>query len=457
MEKKVGSDGADGEPSMIDSSQPLPTAVPAGAIGPFQWGLWSALAPRSSRFRIALVAAVLQAGGGPSLPWLPLPGDAPAAMAQNQRPPADDPFAEELNPFPREEKPKPRTGQTPRATGTKKAAGKDREDVKNQDPGEELTEPAPRQPAPQGKATDRVPLEPDDEPPIVRPRPKAKPMVPADLLPFPDVDMPPPEEDSPAQKLLIKADKLDRKGKYEEAKKIVLEAIETDPKLPVARLALSIVTRHLGDFEGSLEACSAGLRLDPLNAELYLRRGIAWFHLGRHGIALEDFEDAAGIAYDDPRPELWRGLTLMEIDRPLEAISAYSSAIRRDRTYDLAHLNRGLAYLVTNEPAKAELDFDQAIRHDPRDARAWFNRGVAQARQREYADAAASYAESLRLDPKMEGARRNLEALRGRGNLEARRGQGGQAGGRLDSRGLRVAPAELVPARPLPSRPAGTG
>ena len=108
MEKKVGSDGADGEPSMIDSSLPLLTAVPAGAIGPFQWGLWSALAPRSSRFRIALVAAVLQAGGGPSLPWLPLPGDAPAAMAQNQRPPADDPFAEELNPFPREEKPKPR-------------------------------------------------------------------------------------------------------------------------------------------------------------------------------------------------------------------------------------------------------------------------------------------------------------------------------------------------------------
>ena len=461
MKKRREFDGAVGGTSMIDSSLPLPTAVHPGAIGPCQSGLGSALAPVGLRFRIALIAAVLQAGGGPSLPWLALPGDAPAAMAQNQRPPADDPFAEELNPFPREEKPKPRSGQTPRATGTgtKKAAEKNRENVNNQDPDEELTEPAPRKPAPRGKAPERVPLDADDEPPIVRPRPTAKPLVPAaDLLPFPDVDMPPPEEDSPAQKLLVKADKLDRKGKYDEAKKIVLEAIEADPKLPVAWLALSIVARHLGDFEGSLEACSAGLRLDPLNAELYLRRGIAWFHLGRHGIALEDFEDAAGIAYEDPRPELWRGLTLMEIDKPLEAISAYSSAIRRDRTYDLAHLNRGLAYLVTNEPAKAELDFDQAIRHDPRDARAWFNRGVAQARQEEYADAAASYGESLRLDPKLEGARRNLEALRGRGNLEARRGRGGEAGGRLDSRGLRVAPAELVPAgRVLPSRPAGTG
>jgi tetratricopeptide (TPR) repeat protein len=140
----------------------------------------------------------------------------------------------------------------------------------------------------------------------------------------------------------------------------------------------------------------------------------------------------------------------MELDKPLEAISAYSSAIRRDRTYDLAYLNRGLAYLVTDEPSKAEFDFDQAIRHDPRDARAWFNRGVAQARQSEYADAADSYGESLRIDPKMEGARRNLEAIRGRIGL---------AGRRRDERARVAAPAaELVPAgRPLPPRSAGNG
>jgi len=402
---------------------------------------------RYGRFRLAVLLAALQVGGGIALPGLSWPGEPTAARAENEQRPADDPFAEELNPFPREEKPKPRTGQTPRATGPKR----EREPEPERDLDEELTKPAPRKPVPRGNDDKRPLLDPDDEPPAVRPRPTAKPMAPnADLLPFPDVDMPPPEEDSPARKLLVKADKLDRKGKYEEAKKLVLEAIEEDPKLPVARLALSIVTRHMGDFEGSLEACSAGLRLDPMDAELYLRRGIAWFHLGRHGIALEDFEDAAGIAYDDPRPELWRGLTLMELNKPLEAISAYSAAIRRDRTYDLAHLNRGLAYLVTNEPAKAELDFDQAIRHDPRDARAWFNRGVAQARQAEYDDAADSYGESLRIDPKMEGARRNLEAIRGRTGLTGRRGEGFAS--------PKPPAAELVPTgRLLAPRSAGNG
>ena len=435
---------------MIESSFLRLSSAPraaSSACPPERSGHRQGVSDRSGRFRVALLLAALQVGGGIGIPGISWPGEPMAARAENEQRPADDPFAEELNPFPREEKPKPRTGQTPRATGPKK----ERDPDPDRDLDEELTKPAARKPVPRGNDDKRPLPDADDEPPVVRPRPAAKPMVPgADLLPFPDVDMPPPEEDSPARKLLAKADKLDRKGKYEEAKKLVLEAIEEDPKLPVARLALSIVTRHLGDFEGSLEACSAGLRLDPMDAELYLRRGIAWFHLGRHGIALEDFEDSAGIAYDDPRPELWRGLTLMELDKPLEAISAYSAAIRRDRTYDLAHLNRGLAYLVTNEPAKAEFDFDQAIRHDPRDARAWFNRGVAQARQGEYADAADSYGESLRIDPKMEGARRNLAAIRGRIGLAGRRSAG---------RASPTAPtAELVPAgRLLPPRSAGNG
>ena len=175
-------------------------------------------------------------------------------------------------------------------------------------------------------------------------------------------------------------------------------------------LALGVVCRRLGDFEGSVEALSKGLAIDPENPELYLRRGIAWFHQGLYGVALEDFEDAAGIAYDDPRPELWRGLTLIELKRPLEAINAYASAIRRDRTFMIAYLNRGLAYLSTDEPRKAEFDFDLAIRHNPRDVRAWFNRGVAQARQGKYADAVESYTAALRIKPDHEPSLQNRAA-----------------------------------------------
>jgi tetratricopeptide (TPR) repeat protein len=221
-------------------------------------------------------------------------------------------------------------------------------------------------------------------------------------------------EPTPAEKLLGEAEKLDKAGKLEEAREKIREVIKLDPKMTLAYLALGVTSRRLGDFEGCVDACSRGLAIDPQDSELYLRRGIAWFHLGLYGIALEDFEDAAGIAYDDPRPELWRGLTLVELDRPLEAINAYASSIRRDRTYMLAYLNRGLAYLQTHQPRKAEFDFDQAIRHDPKDVRAWFNRGVAQSYQGRYADAVGSYSEALKRDPQHQPSRQNIEVARGK-------------------------------------------
>ncbi|NCX99922.1 MAG: tetratricopeptide repeat protein [Planctomycetia bacterium] len=215
------------------------------------------------------------------------------------------------------------------------------------------------------------------------------------------------------EKLLAEAEKLEQAGKLAEARDLLQQVVDKEPKLVVGHLALGVVLRRLGDFRGSVEACTKGIEIDPQEAELYLRRGISWFHQGLYGIALEDFEEAAGIAYDDPRPELWRGLALMELERPLEAINAYASAIRRDRTCMLAYLNRGLAYLDTDEPGKAEFDFNQAIRQRPKDARVWFNRGVAQARQGRFAEAVYSYETALGIEPGNADARRNLEAARG--------------------------------------------
>ena len=302
---------------------------------------------------------------------------------------ADDPFADELNPFGKAPAKPPAPGPTA--------------------PGDMLPSPErmPSKPAIQLP----VPFPESDEPvePAPRREPRSQPPAPRR-----DYRLPRDEtetwEPTAAEKLVTEAEKLDTAGDLKGARKKIEEALELDPKLTIGWLALGVVSRRLGDYEGSVDACSKGIATDPNVAELFLRRGIAWYHLGLYGIALEDFEEAAGIGYDDPRPELWRGLTLVALDRPIEAINAYAASIRRDRDFMLGYLNRGLAYLSTGEPRKAEFDFDMAIRRDPRDARAWFNRGVAQARQGRFREAVNSYAEALKRDPGMEAARRNKAA-----------------------------------------------
>lgn len=335
--------------------------------------------------RVALVVGVVAA----SL----VPGVAAARQSGVVGIPEDDPFADELNPF--------GSGKQPAQSAAPPQPPKP--------PPIKLPVPFPERTLP-GDPADRQPP-PRREP---APRPPARSESQLDLRglePFPDANSPTAEvEPSPAEELLIEAERLDRAGRLAEARAVLEKAVKLDPKLTIAHLALGVIRRRLGDFRGSVDACSAGLRIDPQDPELYLRRGIAWFHLGLHGIALEDFEDAAGIAYDDPRPELWRGLALVELGRPLEAINAYASAIRRDRTFMIAYLNRGLAYLSAGEPRKAEFDFDLAIRHNPKDVRAWFNRGVAQAAQGRYGDAVESYAAALDLDPQHEPSRKNQAA-----------------------------------------------
>ncbi|MEI6036660.1 MAG: tetratricopeptide repeat protein [Planctomycetota bacterium] len=323
--------------------------------------------------------------------------------------PEDDPFADELNPF--------GSGTpVPRTTPTRPPGSPTRPTVPEKPP-LQLAVPfpdrtIPGEPAERRRPSQKKPSKEFDDAPAPPDRVRAKqPPSRDDMRPFPEADEPEDDNDgvSEAVKLLAKAERLDKQDKLEEARTMLREVIRLDPELAIAYLALGVVSRRLGDFKGSVEACSSGLRIDPQNAELYLRRGIAWFHLGLYGIAIEDFEDAAGIAYDDPRPELWRGLTLVQLNRPLEAINAYASSIRRDRTYMIAYLNRGLAYLATDESRKAEFDFDHAIRHNPRDLRAWFNRGVAQARQGRYQDAIESYSAALKIDPAHEPSRRNLD------------------------------------------------
>lgn len=354
------------------------------------------MAPRWFRLRIGARNACLVA-----LAILAAASDRAIAAQQGANAPKsrqggaeDDPFADELNPL-GTGRPRPATPGTAR-------------------PETPTPRPIPDAPTVPPEPPAGRPLTPKDDAAADRGRRER-----ALPLPFPEagddlLDGMGAQTKSPAEPFLVEAEKLEKAKNYRDAAAVLEKAVAADPKSTVAHLALGMVRRRLGDLKGAIVSYSNGLKVDEFDPSLLFRRGIAWFRLGEYRIALEDFDDASGLSFDDPMPEMWKGFTLMELNRPREAIVAYSAAIQKDRSVMDAYLNRGLAYLVVGEPDKAETDFELAIRRDPADATAWFNRGVAQARQREYANAATSFQRALVIDPSFEAARRNLDAVQSR-------------------------------------------
>ncbi|MDX1965214.1 MAG: tetratricopeptide repeat protein [Pirellulales bacterium] len=200
---------------------------------------------------------------------------------------------------------------------------------------------------------------------------------------------------------------LYRAEKYQEVLDTLDKVDDAQKADPGYWLVKGLSHRMLQQYNEAIAAYTKGIELAPENGDLYLNRGVAWYHNKEYAVAILDFEEAAGLIYADPRPELWKGLSYMELGLPRLAIQSYSQSIKFNNKYIPAHVNRGLAYLSLDEFTPAVLDFHGAIRLNPADARIYFLRGVALARQDRHAQAIASFDTALRLDPKNADAAKN--------------------------------------------------
>lgn len=199
---------------------------------------------------------------------------------------------------------------------------------------------------------------------------------------------------------------------YEEAAKLAAEPEDQAN----AFFALGNALRTLDRLDDAIDAYSASIAAKSDDGEVYLRRGIAWFHKGEYSIAWRDFDDASTIYYGAPEPyaDLWKGLAKAQQGLWLEAIEGYTAAVLAEPRFSLAYSNRGLAYLHLNEPRKAEADFEQAIRNEPRNPVHYFRRGLAETQMGHTADAIRSFGEAVRMDPSYSEAAKHLERLQGR-------------------------------------------
>jgi tetratricopeptide (TPR) repeat protein len=95
-----------------------------------------------------------------------------------------------------------------------------------------------------------------------------------------------------------------------------------------------------------------------------------------------------------------RGLAYEKRGQNHKAISDYDKAIEINPRYAEAHNNRGVAYHNKGQYDKAISDYNQAIEINPRYAGAYRNLGIAYRTKGQYNDAISDYDKAIEINPR---------------------------------------------------------
>lgn len=130
------------------------------------------------------------------------------------------------------------------------------------------------------------------------------------------------------------------------------------------------------DFEKAVEQFDEATSLNPLYAEAFLYRGLAWIELGDYDLAVKDFTITIELdpGFSD-QAHYFRGLARYMNDQLVPAINDFSVAIRMNPDY-VAFFQRGKANLKLQEYNRSLQDFDIAIRLEEDFYQAYIYRGI---------------------------------------------------------------------------------
>jgi tetratricopeptide (TPR) repeat protein len=149
------------------------------------------------------------------------------------------------------------------------------------------------------------------------------------------------------------------------------------------------VARALGMAAVADEAARRARDLPPRTPWEHL--AVARAHLGAGDIPLASAELDKCLARepDSVWANYYQGLCCLRLDRPVQAVAAFSACTARAPGSGWCAFNRGLAFTQAGEPERAVADFDRALNLDPSLAVALIGRAAALQRAGRPADALA--------------------------------------------------------------------
>jgi lipoprotein NlpI len=160
-----------------------------------------------------------------------------------------------------------------------------------------------------------------------------------------------------------------------------------------------MVTLH--QYNPAVALYSEAIKLDPGNAEAYVRRAYARTALKDYAGAVADCDQAIGLSPRYALAYARRGLAKeWNHDFP-GALSDFDRAIELDPSWAFYYEERGWVRTNQNEPDGAIKDFDRAIEIDPKMAVAYYHRAYIERKRGDLTDADRDEDSAIDLAPKI--------------------------------------------------------
>ena len=135
----------------------------------------------------------------------------------------------------------------------------------------------------------------------------------------------------PSYTYVNRAKVLIEKNRYEEAKKILLEALELPQKDALVYKYLGSVYEKLGDFENSVEAYQTSADLNPQDKIIWQRLGFALMSVKKYDNAEKSFENANKVQSGNSDTYTGWGMALMKLNKYSEAHDKFIEAAKHNK------------------------------------------------------------------------------------------------------------------------------
>lgn len=177
--------------------------------------------------------------------------------------------------------------------------------------------------------------------------------------------LPVDKDELTSQELYERGYKFYQSKDYDEALRLVNDAISLQPDNEYFYLLRGGVLAHKQDLESAMDDYNKLINLNPNNADYYLVRGLAWQVRGNNNKALDDYDKAIDINPSNAKVYMHRANLKRERGLLETALEDYNKTLSLNPNFHEAYFNRGGLQQLMGNLNFAVQDYEESIRINP--------------------------------------------------------------------------------------------